>query len=317
MRIGSITVSTPFALAPMEEHTSLPLRRLMRRHRAGLMTGERLDAAAVAGRDRRALRLLATAPDERPCLAQISAADPATAAEAARVVEELGYAGLDLNADCPVARVLRQGAGGALMAEPSRLAALVAACRRAVNLPVTVKLRRGPDDGRETVVEAARLAADAGAAAVFVHARSVANGYTGPADWSAVVRVKAAVAVPVGGSGGIRTAADAVARLRESGADLVQIARGCLGNPWIFAQARALMEGREPVLPTPAERGQELLALAEAERAFYGPVLAQRRLSRLACYFVKDLPDFPAFRTAIQQVSTPAALRTLVRAHCG
>ncbi len=315
MRIGSISVANPLVLAPMEEHTSLPLRRLMHRHGAGLVIGERLDAKDVAARDKRALKLLATAADERPCLGQISSADPGEAAAAARVVAECGFAGVDLNFECPIRRLVQRGEGGALMGQPERIAAIVSACVRAADVPVTLKIRSGPDDQHETAVEVAQRAADAGAAAVWVHARSVATAYAGPADWAVVARVKAAVAIPVGGSGGIRTAEDAISRLRSSGADAVMIGRGCLGNPWIFTRARALLSGAGVPVPSQEERGRTLLWLAEAEREFYGAVLAQRRLARVACYFAKDLPTFADFRAGIQGVRTADQLRTLVRAH--
>lgn len=301
-------------LAPMEEHTSLPFRLRARAHGAGLVFAERLDAEDVAAGDKRAVKLLATAPSERPAAAQISTCDPAAAAAAARVCAERGFAAVDLNCECPVKRVLARGAGGALMADPGLIARLVAAMA-AGGLPVTVKLRSGPDDDRETAVDCARAAADAGAAAVMVHARSVACGYAGPATPAVCARVKAAVAVPVVASGGVRTAEDAVALLAATGCDGVAIARGCLGNPWIFARARALLCGAPP--PPPPDdraRGAELLALAEAEWRFYGPGLALRRLPRTACYFAKHAPWFAEFRAEIQGVRDLDGLRRLVRA---
>src|SRR5439155_4226804 len=130
-----------------------------------------------------------------------------------------------------------------LLADPPRVGALVARVVRAVTLPVTLKIRSGPDAANETAVEIARRAEQAGAAAVDVHARSVAQAYVGGPDWSVVARVKQAVRIPVLGSGGVREAADALRFLHASGADGVAIGRGCLGNPWIFRQARALLQG--------------------------------------------------------------------------
>lgn len=144
VRIGDLTINCPFVLAPMEEHTSLPFRQQARRHGAGLVYAERLDAEDVAARDKRALKLLATAPDERPAAGQVSTRDPATAAEAARVCVERGFSIVDLNCECPVKRVLGKGAGGALMAEPELLGRIVAAMVAATGAPVTVKLRPCP-----------------------------------------------------------------------------------------------------------------------------------------------------------------------------
>jgi len=304
----------PFVLAPMEEHTSLPFRMRARAHGAGLVFAERLDAEDVASRDKRALKLLATEPGERPAMAQVSTRDPAAAAAAAVVCAERGFAGVDLNCECPVKRVLGKGAGGALMSEPALIGQIVAAMVAAVPVPISVKLRSGPDDDHENAAECARAAAESGAALVMVHSRSVAKGYAGPADWAISTRVKAAVNILVVASGGIRSAEDAVACLRQTGCDGVAMARGCLGNPWIFARARALYAGSPPPEPPDAQaRGRELIALAEAEWRWYGPGLALRRLPRTACYFAKDTTWFTEFRSAVQQVRDLDGLKRLVR----
>ncbi len=308
----------PIALAPMEEHTNLPFRLLMKQHGASLVCTERIDAADVARRDRRALRLLHTTPRERPRAGQLSGADTAVLAAAARVVEEHGFDFVDLNFECPIRRLLGRGEGGALLADPPRIAALVAAVVRAVSIPVTLKIRSGPDGACETASEVACRAEDAGAAAVDVHARSVAQAYVGGPDWSVVARVKQAVGIPVLGSGGVREPADALRFLRETGADGVAIGRGCLGNPWIFAQCKALWQGLPPPRPpTPHERGRALLQLVEGEFRLYGPVLGLRRLARTSCYFAKFLPDFAAFRDGVHAVRDLAGFRRLVREHFG
>ena len=240
MKIGPVQLACPVVLASMEEHTHYYFRLLMKQHGAALVCGERVDAAGVARRDRRALRLLYTLPDEAPRSGQISGADPAVMAEAARVVEELGFNLVDLNFECPIRRLLGRGEGGALMADPAAIGRIVRAVVRAVSTAVTVKIRSGPDGQRETAGEAACRAEQAGAAAVEVHARSVAQAYAGGPDLGVIGRVKRRVRIPVLASGGIRQASDVPRLLAESGADAAAIARGCLGNPWIFRQARAL-----------------------------------------------------------------------------
>jgi nifR3 family TIM-barrel protein len=315
VKLGTLAIPHPFTLAPMEEHTSFPFRVLARQHGASLVVAERLDAADVATRDKRALKLLHTAPHEQPCAGQISGADPAVCAEAARVVEEQGFAAVDLNFECPIRRLLARGEGGALMAQPELLAAIVAAVVRAVSIPVTVKLRSGPDDATMTAADIAQRVEQAGAAGISLHARSVQRAYAGGADWAVISAVKAAVSIPLLGGGGIRTAADAVRMLRATGCDGVAIGRGCLGEPWIFKQARALHQGSSAAAPTPAERGRALLALAEAEWRFYGPHLALRRLPRVACYFAKNLSDFAGFRDAVQKAKDLAGLKQVVAGH--
>jgi tRNA-dihydrouridine synthase B len=316
MKIGSVRIAHPVTLAPMEEHTNYPFRLVMKQFGASLVCTERVDAADVARRDRRALRLLYTQPQEAPRAGQISGADPAVMAEAARVVEEQGFDIVDLNFECPIRRLMNRGEGGALMADPPAIERIVAAVVRAVSIPVTLKVRTGPDGGHETATEVARRAEAAGAAAVDVHARSVAQAYVGGPDWSVVARVKQSVAIPVMGSGGIRVVADAICYLKESGADAVAIGRGCLGNPWIFQQARSLVQGGASVqAPSPSERGRALLQLVEGEFQIYGPTVALRRLARTSCYFAKFLLDFKAFRDGVHEVRDLTGFRRLVRGH--
>ena len=202
------------------------------------------------------------------------------------------------------------------MADPPAIARLVEAVVRAVDIPVTLKIRTGPDAERETAVEVACLAEQAGASAVDVHARSVAQSYVGGPDWSVIARVKQAVRIPVLGSGGVRDAADAMRFLKETNADGVAIGRGCLGNPWIFQQARSLVTGGATIgPPNIAERARVVLQLVEGEFDFYGNHLAAKRLPRVACYFAKTLPDFAGFRDAVQSVKTVAEFKRLVREH--
>ncbi|HEV3021930.1 MAG TPA: tRNA-dihydrouridine synthase [Pirellulales bacterium] len=316
MKIGQVRIAHSIALAPMEEHTNYPFRLLMKQFGASLVCTERVDATDVARRDRRALRLLYTTSQEAPRAGQISGADPVVMAEAARVVEEQGFDLVDLNFECPIRRLLARGEGGALLADPSAVGRIVAAVAKAVSIPLTLKIRSGPDAERETAADVARAAEGAGAAAVEVHARSVAQAYVGGPDWSVVERVKRAVAIPVFGSGGIRHALDAVKFLRASGADGASIGRGCLGNPWIFRQARALVQGGAAIAaPSLAERGRVLVQLAEAEFRLYGANLALRRLPRASCYFAKALPDFASFRDAIRHVRSLYDLRQIVKEH--
>jgi tRNA-dihydrouridine synthase B len=313
-KIGVLRIGHPIMLAPMEEHTNHPFRLLMKQFGASLVCAERVDAADVARRERRALRILYNTPQEGPRAGQISGSDPAVMAEAARVVQEQGFTIVDLNFECPIRRLLQRGEGGALMADPPAIGRLVAAVVKAVSIPVTLKIRSGPDGSHETAGDVARHAQDAGAAAVDVHARSVAQAYVGGSDWGVIARVKQAVGITVLGSGGIRQAEDADRFLKETGADAVAIGRGCLGNPWIFRQARTLIQtGTRTAGPTRSERGRALLQLVEGEFRLYGAPLALRRLARSSCYFAKFLPDFTAFRTAVHQVSDLAGFRRLVK----
>jgi tRNA-dihydrouridine synthase B len=316
MKIGRVTVAHAATLAPMEEHTSPPFRQIARRCGASLLCTERIDAVDVAARDRRALRMLATSPAESPCSGQISGADPAQMAEAGRVVEEHGFAIVDLNFECPIRRLIGRGEGGALMQDPAAIERIVAAVVRAVSVPVTLKIRSGPDAEYETATEVATRAEQAGAAAIIVHARSVQQGYAGGPEWSVIERVRSAVLIPVIGSGGIREPTDAARMLRETGAHAVAIGRGCLGNPWIFQQTRSLVQtGSAGQSPSIEERGRILLQLVEAEFRYYGTAVALRRLPRTACYFAKFVSGFDEFKSEIHDIKSLARFRELVRRH--
>ncbi len=318
MKIGEVTISSRLTLAPMEQHTNFPFRLLMKQAGAGLVVTERIDAGDGARRDRRARRLLYTLPADAPRAGQISGADPETMAAAAQVVAELGFNMVDLNFECPIRRLLARGEGGALMGSPERIGQIVAAVVRAVAVPVTIKIRSGPDAQQETAIEVAQRAEDAGAAAVSVHARSVQQAYVGGPDWSVLARVKRATCLPVIGGGGIREVDDTLRMLAETGVDAVSIGRGCLGNPWIFRQAKALLSGGGRVAPpTLAERGRLMLQLIEGEFHLYGPPLALRRLPRMSGYFAQVLPDAAAFRAAVRQVKNLAQFRRLVREYFG
>ncbi|HLN30892.1 MAG TPA: tRNA-dihydrouridine synthase [Gemmataceae bacterium] len=313
LKFGSLRLSHPIALAPMEEHTNPPFRLLMKQFGASLVCTERIDAQDVAARDRRALRMLLNSSQEGPRAGQISGSAPEVMAKAARVVEECGFNLVDLNFECPIRRLIQRGEGGALLSDPPAIERIVAAVVRSVSIPVTLKIRSGPDHLQETACEVARRAENGGAAAVDVHARSVAQAYVGGPDWSVVARVKEAVRIPVLGSGGVREPGDAIRFLRETGADGVAIGRGCLGNPWIFQQARALHR-REPVpgLPGKKERGRVLLQLIEGEFRYYGSSVALRRLARTSCYFAKFTSVFAEFRKAVHQVRDLPGFRQLV-----
>ena len=204
------------------------------------------------------------------------------------------------------------------MADPPTIARLVAAVAKAVSIPVTIKIRTGPDAEHETAVEVARLAAEAGAAAVSLHARSVAQAYTGGPDWSVILRVKEAIRIPLFGGGGVRTADDALRLLRETGADGVAIGRGCLGNPWIFQHSRMLLAGGKAASPpNRSERGKALLQLVEGEFQLYGAALATPPLAARKRLFRPIPAEFDRISAAVGNVRNFDQFRRLVREFFG
>ncbi|MFH1023337.1 MAG: tRNA-dihydrouridine synthase family protein, partial [Planctomycetota bacterium] len=311
--IGSVAVRGPLALASMEEHTSLPFRLLAREFGADLVVTEMVEPDRLVAGDTRARRMLATVPAERPAGGQLLAGDPDATAAAAKIVESLEFAFVDINFGCPIRRVLAREWGGSYLRNPRAVTELLETVTAAVTIPVTAKLRAG----WESADDAASLAAAAergGAAAVTLHARTILQAYRGPADWSAIKRAREACRIPVIGNGGIRVAADAARMLAETGCAAVSIARGALGNPWIFREAKALLAGAPaPAIPSREEHLKILLRHLDAEAKFLGTRRISARLVRLALYYAKDLPDFPDIRMAARRARGVEDLARVMR----
>ena len=256
MQIGTVKIDGRLVLAPMAGVTDLAFRRICREHGAALTVTEMVSTKALCYQDRKTPRLLELAPDEHPAAAQIFGHEPEVMAEAAPMALEYSGADiLDINMGCPVGKVIRSGDGSALMRDPELAGRVIEAVVKAVNVPVTVKFRKGWDEKSVNCVEFARMAEQSGAAAIAVHGRTRAQQYSGTADWDAIRDVKQAVGIPVIANGDVAEPEDAVRILAHTGADGVMIGRGALGDPWIFERANALMEtGVCPPLPPFAER---------------------------------------------------------------
>jgi tRNA-dihydrouridine synthase B len=234
LRIASLRFSSPLVLAPLAGYSDLSFRLLCRRFGAGYGVSEMISCHGLVYRQPATLAMLQSVPEERPVSFQLFGADAGAMAEAAQIVAEHRPDMLDINMGCPVKKVTKRGAGAALMAEPARAEAIITAVTRRVALPVTVKIRSGPDRQRLNAVEFAKMAEAAGAAAVTIHARTWAQGFSGDVDWQVIAAVKRALTIPVLGNGDITSPAEAQAMLAETGCDGVMIGRAALGNPWIF-----------------------------------------------------------------------------------
>ncbi len=305
LRIGPVRLRNRVLCAAMEEHTDPPFRAIAKEMGAALVMTEMVHADELAAGDKRALRLMTCYPPEHPIAGQLCAADPATLAAAAPVIEDRGFDIVDLDFSCPTRRILARGWGGELLKDPAAVSRAIAAVARATRLPVTLKFRSGYDGATVNAPDVARAAADAGVAALVLHGRTVEQAYRGDADWSVIARTKAALAaagstVPVVGAGGIRAPEDALRMLRETGCDGVLIARGALGNPWIFKRTVALLDGN-PVPPPPSreERLRVLLRHMETTVRYHGERSVGTRLPRLFLYYGKDLDGFAEYKRFI------------------
>jgi len=260
MKIGTIDVSPPFALAPMAGMTDTAFRRLVKRKGGcGLVVTEMVSSEGLVRGIGRTLEYAEYTEEERPVSIQIFGGDPEKMAAAAQVVEGMGADIVDVNMGCPVHKISKHNAGCSLMREPAHAADVVRAMARAVKIPVTVKMRAGWDAEAINAPELARRMEDAGAAAVAVHGRTAAQSYSGVSDWDLIATVAAGLSIPVFGSGDCVEPSQVVDRLRTGSVGGVLVGRGALRNPWIFQQAADMAAGRAPRDVTAIERGQFLI----------------------------------------------------------
>jgi tRNA-dihydrouridine synthase B len=268
MKIGNVTLPSPFVVAPMAGMTDTAFRRLVKRHGGcGLVVTEMVSSDGLVRGIDRTLEYAEYTEEERPVSIQIFGGDPDKMAAAAQIVEGMGADIVDINMGCPVPKIAKHHAGCSLMREPEHAATVVNAMAKAVRIPVTVKMRAGWNDTARNAPQLARMVQDAGAAAVTIHGRTAAQSYTGAADWDLVARVAEQLTIPVLGSGDCVEPAQIVGRM--SSVSGVLVGRGVLRNPWILAQAADLAAGRPMRTVTLGERGrflQEYIQLLVSER---------------------------------------------------
>ena len=313
MKIGDVSLSGNVVLAPMAGVTDFAFRELCRSCGAAMTTTEMVSAKALTLQDAKSLELLYLPEREQPAAVQIFGHEPDVMAEAARIaVDASGADVLDINMGCPVGKVVRSGDGSALMKTPDLAAEIVEAVCGVVSVPVTVKFRKGWDNGNVNAVEFAKRCEQAGAAALTVHGRTRAQMYAGRADWDILREVKQAVSIPVVANGDVFTGADAAHILRYTGCDAVMIGRGCFGDPWLFQRANAALSGEEePPRPPLAERIDA--AVRQIER------LAERRGERSAAlearhqipWYLHGVPYSGIYRRELVHVESLADIRRI------
>ena len=307
MKIGNVTIDSRLALAPMAGVTDLAFRTICRELGAGYTVNEMVSAKALCYQDQKSLPLLQLGEGEHPAAAQLYGSDEGCMQEAAAIAGEVSGADiLDINMGCPVPKVTNSGDGSGLMRTPDKAVRVAeAVVRGAGGRPVTVKMRLGWDKGSINCVELARAMEQAGVAAVAVHGRTKSQMYAGRADWDYIRAVKEAVTIPVIANGDIFSAADAVHILKYTGADLAMVGRGCFGNPWLFQQAKAALEGREvPPLPPLAQRCDTAVRQFELSAAHKGEHIACLEARKHYAWYLKGVPYAGYWKEQICQVST-------------
>lgn len=306
LRIGNYELRNPWILAPMAGVSEMPFRVLARELGAAAAPTELVSAKGLLYGQERTRRYLAHAACERPFWVQLFGGDPESMAVGAERAAELGAEILDINMGCPVKKVTKTGAGSALLCDPRRAAAIVAAMTKRAGLPVTVKIRAGWDHDSIRPMEMVRAVADAGAVAVAIHARTRAQGYSGHADWSLITALACESPIPVIGNGDAFTAQAAQRMLRETGCAAVMIGRGALGNPWIFSQ----LHGEPP--PTSAQRWQLVQRHLRAHVEHVGNELAAvRRFRPHLGWYAHGLRGAAKFREHVMRAEDLAAVEQL------
>lgn len=305
LTIGNVTLKNNVILAPMAGVSDLPFRLLCAKQGAAMVCSEMISAKAIFYKNKNTEELLRIHPEEGPVSLQLFGSDPDIVSEMAKRIEERPFAVLDLNMGCPVPKVVNNGEGSALMKNPALAGAIIEKTVRAIQKPVTIKIRKGFDDDHVNAVEIAHIAQESGAAAVAVHGRTREQYYSGRADWDIIAQVKRAVTIPVLGNGDVTDVASAKKMLEETGCDGILIGRGAQGNPWIFREITAALEGREiPGRPSRREIYEMIVAHAMLSKEFKGEYIAVREMRKHMAWYTAGLPHSSQLRRRINEMET-------------
>jgi tRNA-dihydrouridine synthase B len=317
LHIGPIRLQNFLVFAPLAGISDLPMRLLAKEAGCALVYSEMISANGLVYGSKKTKRLLDSDPAERPLSVQIFGSDPAIMRDAARIVADSGADILDINFGCSVRKILKSGAGAALMKSFKQAQAVIQAVCGAVKIPVTIKMRSGWDSSGEDALTIAKIAEASGVAAVAIHPRTASQGFRGQADWSIIQKVKSHTSLTVIGNGDIRTPPDVIRMKSETGCDAVMIGRAAIGYPWIFSQAMAAVSGNPAPDVGAATRMNVLKRYVTASIAHYGEKHACYMMRSRLGWFVKGLPHAGRFRESIKTISSAADAAACLAAYEG
>ena len=304
MKIGSVKLDNNTILAPLAGITNLPFRLMAKEAGCGLVCSEMVSAHGLINGSYRTQQLLDSRPEEKPLSVQIFGSKPDVMAEAAGLVAASGADIIDINFGCAVRKITKTGAGVALMRESDTAEAVIGAVRKAVTIPLTIKLRSGWDSTGKQAFKIAKMAESCGVDAIAIHPRTATQGFSGHADWTIIKELKKRVSVPVIGNGDIFSAENAMAMLAQTGCDAIMIGRMAIGNPWIFSHVLARMRGEvEPEVDL-AQRFDIMRRYLRESVEYFGEEIACRMMRSRLCWFAKGLRNSSQFRKSINHIST-------------
>jgi tRNA-dihydrouridine synthase B len=302
LRIGSIDIWPPIVLAPMSGVTNRTMRALYKPFGLGLTVTEFVSSNAIKYGSKRTMEMIDQHGLERPVSTQLWGDDPQTMAYAAKVVRECGADIVDINFGCPAPKVVKTNGGSACLRDPDRCEEIMRAVVRAVDCPVTMKMRLGWSENSLVYLDVARRAQEVGVQAVTLHARTAKQFYKGSADWEHIAALKRAVDIPVIGNGDLDDAHVAMQRMHESGVDAVMLGRGVLGNPWLISQVRDLIEGREPQpLPSAGDRLRFAIVHYQAMVEEWGEERAVPQMRKHVALYLKNIPGAAMLRERLMR----------------
>lgn len=314
LNIGNVKIQGNLVLGPMAGVTDLPFRLLCKEQGADLIYTEMVSAKGIQFNNKNTESLLMVEEEERPVSLQLFGADPYILSETAKRIEHRNFDILDLNMGCPVPKVVNNGEGSALMKEPKLVSEIVKAISSAIKKPFTVKIRRGFTESSVNAVEIAKIAEAAGAAAIAVHGRTREQYYSGKADWNIIREVKNAVSIPVIGNGDVLTAEDALRMIQETGCDGIMIARGAMGNPWIFSQLKEYFKtGTHPEKPTVDEAVNMMLRHARMAIEYKGEFTGIREMRKHVAWYTTGYPLAAKLRNRVNEIESYQELEELLQ----
>lgn len=316
MKLPGVDIEKPLLLAPLDDISDQPMRRLARRFGADVVVTEFISAEGLIRDAAKSIRKLELAPDEHPVAVQIFGSRVSSIVRAAQIAAAAGPDWIDLNFGCPARKVAGKGGGAGLLLEPDKLEEMARAVVAAVELPVTAKVRLGWDEQHLNVLDVADRLEQAGVRAITVHARLRSQGYGIRSDWSWIARVKERASVPIVGNGDVRCPEDAARMFEETGCDGVMIGRGAMGNPWLFRRARHYLDHGE-LLPEPdlMERFRVLREHLQASIESKGERRAVIEMRKLYSGYFKSLPNISRLRAALMSPESLAGVDDLLEAY--